>query len=101
MLMPNKLFDFYIESQSTKNFYKNYSAVEILKTIGIVKFSNAINYSKLPFTPLDVTAGVENELQAAVLGTKENVDLPLTILSSNYYGNILKRMQSGELDKEQ
>jgi len=99
MLMPNKLFDFYIESQSTKNFYKNYSAVEILKTIGIVKFSNAINYSKLPFTPLDVTAGVENELQAAVLGTKENVDLPLTILSSNYYGNILKRMQSGELDK--
>lgn len=50
----------------------------------------------LPFSADDVTAGAENELQAFVLGGKEDVDLPRTILSSNYYRNIIRRVRSGE-----
>ena len=50
----------------------------------------------LPFSPEDITAGSENEYQAAVLGTKEHVDLPLTLESSNFYKNIINRsMQRG------
>jgi hypothetical protein len=41
----------------------------------------------LPFSPGDATAGVENELQAAVVGAPETVDLPLTIRGSHYYAN--------------
>ncbi len=52
--------------------------------------------SVLPFSPADVTAGVENELQAVVKGSRESVDLPLAIEGSNYYANIVKRAASGE-----
>lgn len=52
--------------------------------------------SGLPFSPADVTAGVENELQAVVKGSRDSVDLPLAIAGSNYYANIVKRAVSGE-----
>jgi hypothetical protein len=52
--------------------------------------------ASLPFSADDVTAGAENELQAFVMGRSEDVDLPRTILSSNYYRNIMKRVRSGE-----
>jgi len=51
----------------------------------------------LPFGPGDTTAGVENELQAAVQGPRRCVDLPRVIEQSNYYRNIRKRLASGEL----
>lgn len=41
----------------------------------------------LPFSRGDATAGSETELQAAVFGDRKRVDLPLTIESSNYFGN--------------
>ncbi len=72
---------------------------EILKKIGIIKNNDTINYHKLPFIPDDVTAGTENEYQTAVCGEMEQVDLSKTILSSNYYLNMLKRIQSGEINK--
>ncbi len=50
----------------------------------------------LPFTAGDVTAGVENELQTVVIGTKESVDLPRSIEQSNYYKNIIRRTLSGD-----
>ena len=37
----------------------------------------------LPFSLHDATAGSETELQAAVAGTRETVDLPVTIQESN------------------
>jgi len=43
----------------------------------------------LPFSADDITAGSENEYQAAVLGSKEHVDLPLTLETSNFYKNIV------------
>jgi hypothetical protein len=50
----------------------------------------------LPFSLHDATAGSETELQAAVAGTRETVDLPVTIQESNYFANILKQVATGE-----
>jgi hypothetical protein len=53
----------------------------------------------LPFGPGDTTAGSETELQAAVIGRREDVDLPLAIERSNYFSNLLKRAAAGETPK--
>ena len=50
----------------------------------------------LPFIGDDVTAGAENELQAVVAGRREDVDLPASILDSNYFANILRRARAGD-----
>jgi hypothetical protein len=55
--------------------------------------------SVTPFGLGDVTAGVENELQAVVVGTAEAVDLPLSIRRSNYYANGIKRSAAGVLPR--
>jgi hypothetical protein len=44
----------------------------------------------------DVTAGMETELQTAVVGSKENVDLPIQIRNSVFFQNLLKRTKNGE-----
>jgi hypothetical protein len=51
---------------------------------------------KLPFVFGDVTAGTENELQVAVIGTRHHVDLPLSIKQSSYYRNIRRRTARGD-----
>lgn len=56
-----------------------------------------IDISKLPFTPEDATAGTENELQTAITGKVDNVDLPLTIKQSSFYANLLKRINCGDM----
>ena len=53
----------------------------------------------LPFSRGDTTCGVENELQTAVIGPREAVDLPLVIEDSNYFQNIRRRHRRGELPK--
>ena len=53
-----------------------------------------------PFGDGDVTAGVENELQAVVVGSASQVDLPLTIRRSNYYTNIYKRRDAQVIPQE-
>jgi hypothetical protein len=50
-----------------------------------------------PFSALDTTVGVENEFQAAVIGQKEQVDLPLIIEQSNYFQNLVKRAARGDM----
>ncbi|MBA5870027.1 MAG: hypothetical protein GDA68_08520 [Nitrospira sp. CR2.1] len=50
----------------------------------------------LPFSHDDITAGSESELQAAVCGRSEDVDLPRTIHASNYVKNIRERTAAGE-----
>jgi hypothetical protein len=52
-----------------------------------------------PFSPGDVTAGSEIELQAAVIGSASDVDLPATIALSKYYANLLKRSRAEEIPK--
>lgn len=50
----------------------------------------------LPFTSGDATVGVENELQTAVCGNAELVDLPSVIRSSNFYKNAVKYTKAGD-----
>jgi hypothetical protein len=50
----------------------------------------------LLFAPQDITFGTETELQAAVRGQRDTVDLPLTIENSNYFFNIVKRIERGD-----
>ena len=53
----------------------------------------------LPFSPDDVTAGSETELQAAVAGGAADVDLPCSIRASNYYANVVKRSMAKDTPK--
>lgn len=50
----------------------------------------------LPFGPEDATAGSESELQVAVAGSPENVDLPLRIRESSFYQNLTRRTVAGD-----
>lgn len=68
----------------------------IIEAMEIDISSPARLVESLPFSLNDTTAGTENELQAAIFGRRRDVDLALTIESSNFYANILKRMASGE-----
>ena len=72
----------------------------IFASLGIVDQRSERWIESLPFTRNDATAGSEIELQAAVAGSRENVDLPLTIERSNYFANIVKRAASGELSRK-
>jgi hypothetical protein len=55
-----------------------------------------LEQASTPFSAHDITAGSENELQAAVVGHSNDVDLPLTIRSSNFFKNTLRRAAAGE-----
>lgn len=53
-----------------------------------------------PFAPADITAGMENELQAAVEGDKKNVDLALSLMESGYYKTLMLRAGRGDLSPQ-
>lgn len=55
--------------------------------------------TELPFTSHDATAGAENELQAVVVGRREDCDLPQVIEQSNYHRNLVRRMRAGEMPR--
>jgi len=54
----------------------------------------------LPFSPGDVTAGSEDELQAVVAGSASSCDLPLTIRESRFFRNVARRISSGEAPRQ-
>ena len=59
-----------------------------------------IPLKNLPFTPGDVTCGLENEMQAAVLGAEGDVDLPLSLTHSGFFRNLNRRVASGDAPPE-
>ncbi len=69
---------------------------EIMDTIGIKYDRLGLNVGSLPFAPADTTAGSESELQTAVIGNKDDVDLPLFIEQSNYFANTKRRAKAGD-----
>ena len=69
---------------------------EILPLLGIDTSSPDRFIESLPFSLNDTTAGTENELQTAVVGRRQHVDLPITIERSNFYSNIVRRANSGD-----
>lgn len=52
--------------------------------------------AQLPFVGDDATAGAEAELQASVAGSRDTVDLPLTIAASDFLSNISRRAAVGD-----
>ena len=54
---------------------------------------------RLPFSAGDTTGGTETELQAVVVGGRDEVDLPLIIEQSDYFANITKRAAAGDTPK--
>ncbi|HJZ80278.1 MAG TPA: hypothetical protein VKD91_08025 [Pyrinomonadaceae bacterium] len=59
-----------------------------------------VDVESLPFTPGDVTAGTENELQAEVCGPPNQVDLPVTLRRSRYFSNLSRRVASDEAPRQ-
>ena len=55
-----------------------------------------LDITALPFALGDTTAGSETELQAVVAGGKTQVDLPISIVQSNYFANIMRRAAAGD-----
>lgn len=53
----------------------------------------------LPFSTRDITAGTENEFQAAVLGKRQDIDLAITIEESSFYKNLIRRAASGDTSR--
>lgn len=70
--------------------------LKIMSLLGMSQTSGEALIELLPFSADDVTAGSETELQTAVCGSKDDVDLALAIKQSPYYRNIVKRAATGE-----
>jgi hypothetical protein len=78
----------------------DYSLSRIISVLGISQSSPEMFAETLPFSLHDTTAGAENEFQTVVIGKKEAADLPVSIETSNYYKNILKRSAAGETPRK-
>lgn len=76
-----------------------HSPAELLRRAGVALDTPEALAASLPFSLGDATCGCENELQAGVLGSAEAVDLPRSIVESNYYRNMVKRERSGEMPR--
>jgi hypothetical protein len=73
-----------------------HSSREAMEKLDVYKLFG-VNGEGLPFSLYDTTAGSETELQAVVIGKREDVDLPITIVQSHYFANIIRRRAAGEL----
>jgi hypothetical protein len=89
-----------VENLSGKRGKGHSVLTRVLARLGVNTSSPTALAATLPFAKGDLTAGCENELQTAVLGRAEDVDLSLYIQESNYYLNIIKRQQRGELPRK-
>lgn len=78
-----------------EELFRQESHADILKRVcsalKIDKSSTDNFVASLPFSDRDATCGCENEFQAVVMGSPEDVDLPITIKASSCYRNLLKR----------
>ncbi len=75
---------------------ETFSVQQIREVLGIPHPRESGFIESIPFSSNDVTAGSETELQAAVCGRRERVDLPLVIERSNYFANVVKRAAAGD-----
>jgi len=73
--------------------------IGVLNKLGVNLKSPETTAATLPFASGDATCGVENELQAVVVGAGNQIDLAWTIEQSNYYRNMVMRHDRGELPR--
>jgi hypothetical protein len=85
---------------SDTSAWKPMGLLAFMDLLGITDVSSGRWAEKLPFAPADVTAGTENELQVAIAGRREEIDLAQAIETSNYYKNIVKRVASGDAPRK-
>lgn len=71
------------------------SAETALNELGV----NPRRPETLPFVE-DATAGSETELHAAVIGSRADVDLPISIEESNYFANAARRAEAGDTPRQ-
>ena len=76
----------------SRNLPPPFTLIECLAPLAI----KPADPTTLPFAPSDCTAGVENELQAAVAGGASEVDLPIIIAESGYFADVGRRARSGD-----
>ncbi|MCP5353072.1 MAG: hypothetical protein H6926_07805 [Chromatiales bacterium] len=69
---------------------------EALTALGLDRPWADVDIATIPFSPRDVSAGTESELQTAVIGDARAVDLPRQILESDYFANIAERAERDE-----
>ncbi len=72
------------------------SLLKMMNALGLNQKTHDQMIASIPFSVDDTTAGSESELQAAVKGEKSDVDLPNTIFESNYFKNIIRKIQTGD-----
>ncbi|ABA89541.1 hypothetical protein Pcar_2302 [Syntrophotalea carbinolica DSM 2380] len=73
---------------------------QLLARLGIDSSSAESLLATLPFVGDDVTAGAEAELQAAVFGSGEQVDLPRSVRESGFFAQMARRAQSGDVPRQ-
>jgi hypothetical protein len=91
-----KMIDIFREHGERERSVTGEEVIAILRQNGV----SSECPESIPFALNDTTAGTETELQAAVRGAKESVDLAVTIEESNYYANIVRRAASGDASKK-
>jgi hypothetical protein len=69
---------------------------EAISRLEVHRSSSETLMATLPFANGDTTGGTETEMQVAVKGRREHVDLPKRIEASAYFSNLLKRARSGD-----
>jgi len=69
---------------------------DLRRIFSALGFGGGTPGATLPFCGNDITAGSEMELQAAVAGRRETVDLPQAIENSSYYAQIARRARTGD-----
>ena len=83
-----------------KNKVEKPSLRESLIRLGIDNSSNSRCLESLPFIHGDATVGSESELQVAVIGANQDVDLPLQIKHSNFFANVIKHAVAHDTPKQ-
>lgn len=79
-----------------RNISENTRTQRAFAALGLRAGKPDAHLDNLPFSAQDITVGTEAELQAAVLGSKDKVDLPLAIETSAYYANLQRRIARGD-----
>ena len=70
----------------------------VLEEMGARLSHGTLHIDTLPFGIGDVTAGVENELQTVVIGTRESADLPQAIEQSAFFADVTRHAADHTLD---
>ncbi len=90
----------YTVQPSSREANRFHDLKKIKRALGVSEVSKDRFCLSLPFSLNDAAAGVENELQAVVVGDRRDVDLPIIIKESRFYKNMLKRAASGDAPKK-